>query len=89
MPGRFCNSLRLVGRLINTYRLIKVSSVLFQWEAMVVLTETMAWEEGLEWVVAVEVVMAWEVLRPEGREVPALEVWRLDLETGSAWSVEM
>ena len=54
-----------------------------------VLTETMAWEEGLEWVVAVEVVMAWEVLRPEGREVPALEVWRPDLETGSAWSVGM
>ena len=56
---------------------------------MVVLTGTMAWEEGLEWVAAVEVVMAWEVLRPEGREVPALEVWRPDLETGSAWSVEM
>merc|ERR1719283_604810 len=33
----------------------------------------MAWEEGLEWVVAVEVVMAWEVLRPGGREVPGLE----------------
>ena len=31
-------------------------------EAMVVLTGTMAWEEGLEWVAAVEVVMAWEVL---------------------------
>ena len=54
-----------------------------------VLTETMAWEEALEWVVAVEVVMAWEVLRPEGREVPALEVWRPGLETGSAWSAEM
>ena len=39
-----------------------------------VLTGTMAWEEGLEWVEAVEVVMAWEVLLPEEREVPALEV---------------
>ena len=54
-----------------------------------VLTGTMVWEEGLEWVEVVEVVMAWEVLRREGREVPALEVWRPDLETGSAWSVEM
>ena len=88
MPGRFCNTLRSNASL-TPYRLIKASSVLSRWEAMVALTGTMAWEEGLEWVAAAEVVMAWEVLRPEGREVPALEVWRPDLEIGSAWSVEM
>ena len=72
-------------------RLTKVSSEGTQWEEAVAMEweeEVMAWEEVLGWVVAMaweEVVMEWEHL-PGESEVPALEAWRLGLETGSAWS---
>ena len=52
--------------------------------------EVMAWEEALGWEVAMawEEVMEWEDLQGESED-PVLEVWRPDLETGSAWSVRM
>ena len=77
-------------------RLTRVSSVATQWEEVVVMhlweVGGMVWEEALAWEVvatAWEEVMEWEDLLPGEREAPALEVWRPDLETGSAWSVRM
>ena len=56
-----------------------------QWAAVVAMeweVEVMVWEVASTWE---EVVMEWEHL-PGESEVPALEDWRLGLETGSAWS---
>ena len=57
-----------------------------EWEV-----EVMAWEEVLEWVVAMawgEVDMEWEDLQGVS-EAPALEAWSVVLETGSAWNVKI
>ena len=72
-----------------------MSSVDIQWEEVVAMeweVEVMAWEEVLEWVVAMawveEVDMEWEDLQGVS-EAPVLEAWSVVLETGSAWNVRI